>query len=396
MDSPPLLEEHKGEERDAGKQVQSLYQACQQLEDGRKARGKHYDLAGILLIIVLATLAGMSSLLAVSDWARDQEEAIRADGNLRWKRMPCTKTSSSVLARLDSQPVKAHLASWLVRQMKQQSIGEPEDHQAHLAIDGKALKRTGTRAYGGEHPHQHLLHLSEADTGVVLQQVPLGSKTNEAGALKPFLTEAIWKGRVLTADAAQRYHAFTRHVKRAGGDVILIIKDTTPVARSDLELFCEDPQADRSSWQSLTQGDKGHGRLERRLITRSPDLHGLFFKDWGESGQAFRLQRECTIKGEHWCQVRYGVPTLALKLCPPQRLLSYLRAHWKVENHLHWQRDATLGEDRCRIRFSPVMEMLAVLKTVVLSLMRLHRVSTVARQLRRFSSHPDEALVWFL
>lgn len=67
-----------------------------------------------------------------------------------------------------------------------------------------------------------------------------------------------------------------------------------------------------------------------------------------------------------------------------------------MEKQLHWQRDATLGEDRCRVRFSPVMEMLAVLNTVVLSLMRLHRVSTVARQLRRFSSHPDEALAWLL
>lgn len=73
-----------------------------------------------------------------------------------------------------------------------------------------------------------------------------------------------------------------------------------------------------------------------------------------------------------------------------------IRAHWKGENHLHWRRDALLGEDRCRARFTPVMQMLAVLTTTVLSLMHLHQVSTVARQLRRFASHPEEAISWVL
>lgn len=56
----------------------------------------------------------------------------------------------------------------------------------------------------------------------------------------------------------------------------------------------------------------------------------------------------------------------------------------------------TLGEDRCGVRLPPVAQMLAVLNTVVPSLMDLHRVANVARQIRRFSSYPDEALGWVL
>lgn len=152
----------------------------------------------------------------------------------------------------------------------------------------------------------------------------------------------------------------------------------------------------RSTWQSFPQVEKGHGRLERRSIMTSPDLNGLFFQEWGEIGQVFRLQRERTIKGKHSCEVCYGLATLSMNQCPPQCLLRYIRAHWKGENHLHWRRDALLGEDRCRVRAIPVMEMLAVLNTVVLSLMKLHQVSRVARQLRRFAFHPDEALPWLL
>ncbi len=396
MDYTTLLEENKGKQVCSSKQVQSLYEVCRHLEDGRKARGRQYDLAGVLVVVILAKLAGMSSLLAASEWAKDQDQVIRANVNLSWKRMPCTNTYSYVLARLDSQQVNAHLAAWFVRQMSHQQEGDPDDLHVHLAIDGKALKSTGEQAYGGEHPQQHLLHIYEAETGIVLQQIPIGTKTNEVGALKPFLTEVTCKGRVITADAAQSYHEMTRLVKRAGGEVILIIKDNTPVARADLELFFEDPQADRSTWQSYTQAEKGHGRLERRSIVTSPDLNGLFFQDWGEIGQVFRLQRERTIKGKHSCEVCYGLATLSMSHCLPERLLRYIRAHWKVENHLHWRRDALLGEDRCRVRCLPVMEMLAVLNTVVLSLMQVHRVSTVARQLRRFASRPEEALPWLL
>ena len=111
-------------------------------------------------------------------------------------------------------------------------------------------------------------------------------------ALKPLLTQALCKGRLLTTDAAQSYHEFGRLVKRAGGDVMLIIKDNTPTTRADLELFFEDPQADRRTWQSFEQLEKGHGRLERRHITTSPDLNDFLFQNLGEVGQAFRVQRE--------------------------------------------------------------------------------------------------------
>ena len=77
---------------------------------------------------------------------------------------------------------------------------------------------------------------------------------------------------------------------------MVIIKDNTPVTRADWERFLEDEQADRGTWQSYAQLEKGHGRLERRQITSSPDLNDYLRRDWGEVGQVFRLQRERTIK----------------------------------------------------------------------------------------------------
>jgi predicted transposase YbfD/YdcC len=393
----------KGQEQSA-KGMHSLYQVCQQVVDGRCARGKRYELADLLVVLVLAKLAGMQSLSGASDWIADQQALLRERLQLSWKRMPCANTYSYALARLDSQKVNAALAAWCVRKEAASRCGEEpsrlvtqtSERAVHLAIDGKVLRGTGKQAYGGEKPQKQVLHVYEAHTGIVLEQCPIAAEHNEVSTLKPLLTEVLCKGRILTTDAAQSYHEFGRQVTRLGGEVILFIKDNTPATRADLELFFEDPQADRRTWQSYAHVEKGHGRLERRQITTSPDLNDYLRRDWGEVGQVFRVERERTSRDKHSHEVVYGWTTLAHKRCSPERLAHLIRAHWAVENRLHWRRDATLGEDRCGVRFPPVAQMLAVLNSVVLSLMDLHHISNVARQRRRFSSHPDEALDWVL
>lgn len=202
MDYTTFLAESKTKELLPPKQGQSLHTTCQQLVDGRKARGRRYDLAGVLMVLMLAKLAGMSSVLAVSEWAKDQERVLRSGLGFCWKHMPCANTYSYVLARLDSQQVNAHLAAWFVRKTAQLRCGEepsrlavePNEQHVHVAIDGKALKGTGERTYGGEHPQQHLLHVYEVETGIVLQQIPISTTTNEVGALKPLLTEVLRAG----------------------------------------------------------------------------------------------------------------------------------------------------------------------------------------------------------
>jgi predicted transposase YbfD/YdcC len=400
MEYTTLLADVKGHQEPSQKERKSLQMVCQEIGDGRAARGKRSDLAGLLLVLVLAKMAGMDSLLGASEWIKHHEAVLKKELHLCWEHMPCANTYRYALVRLKSQEVNAQLAAWCTRQEKLRRTVEEDQQQrselTHLAIDGKALRGTGTQTYGGDNPQKHLLHLYEVATGIVLEQVPIETKNNEVSALKPLLTEVVCKGRVLTSDAAQSYHDYGRLVKRAGGDVVVIVKDNTPVTRIDLELFFEDPEADRRTWQSFEVVEKGHGRLERRWIQTSPDLNDFLSRDWGEVGQVFRLQRERTIKGKKSIEVIYGWTTLSPQQCSPQRLLAFIRAHWAVENRLHWRRDATLGEDRCGVRLEAVAEMLAVLNTLVLFLMDVHRIKNVASQLRRFSARPQEACAWVM
>src|SRR2546421_123737 len=162
MDYTTLVAKNNDSQEQPAKRMQSLYAMCQEVVDGRCARGKRYDLAGLLVVLVLAKLAGMQSLQGASDWIQDQEAFLREGLQLSWKRMPCANTYSYALARLDSQQVNAALAAWFVRQEAESRYGnEPSrlaaqssERHVHLAVDGKALRGTGKQLYGGEEPQK--------------------------------------------------------------------------------------------------------------------------------------------------------------------------------------------------------------------------------------------------
>jgi hypothetical protein len=104
MDYTTLLPEVKESQEQEHQRLHSLYAVCQQVVDGRAARGKRYELATLLLVLVLAKLAGMKSLLGASEWIEHQEGLLREVLHLPWKRMPCANTYSYALAHLDSKP----------------------------------------------------------------------------------------------------------------------------------------------------------------------------------------------------------------------------------------------------------------------------------------------------
>ena len=124
MEYTTLTAEVKGPQALTPHQSASLYEICHHLTDGRAARGKQYDLAGLLVVLVMAKLAGMKSLLGASDWARDQQQRLCEQLHLSWKRMPCANTYKYALQRLDSQHVNTHLAAWLVRHEAETRCGE--------------------------------------------------------------------------------------------------------------------------------------------------------------------------------------------------------------------------------------------------------------------------------
>src|SRR5581483_2161138 len=183
----------KGVEGLAKQPTQSLYEVCQHLTEGRAARGKTDELAGFVVLLFLAKLAGMKSLQGASDRVQDQQTRVRSERARKWKRMPCRNTYQYALERLDSQKANECLAGWLIRKESESRCGEEpgrlaaqaEQRSVHLALAGKGLKGIGEQPYGGEKPQKHGLHIYEVQTGIVLHHCPILEKQNAVSALKP-------------------------------------------------------------------------------------------------------------------------------------------------------------------------------------------------------------------
>lgn len=137
--------------------------------------------------------------------------------------------------------------------------------------------------------------------------------------------------------------------------------------------------------------DKGHGRLETRVIetlTRVPP-----WLNWPGVQQVCRLTRTRTLAGETSVEVILALTSLTRLRASAEKLLALSRQHWAIENRLHWVRDVTLGEDACRVRSGHAPENLAALRNVCIGLQRRRtREKYLPDAIRRFQANPFAAL----
>ncbi|GHO75972.1 ISAs1 family transposase [Ktedonobacter sp. SOSP1-85] len=378
--------------------VLSLYQTLQALPDRRRKQGKRYELALVLSLLVLAKLAGQTSLSAATEWVRHRCEPFALRFGLRRQQMPCQMTYCNVLARVDSKQLDELLTAFFIRWEAQSRCGEEpsrlltpavQAEHDHVAVDGKALRATS------KEPHPvHQLSCYEVATGTVLWHCNVKDKENEISALKSLFAPSWVSGRIVTLDAMHTQRELCAHVHRLAGAYLLIAKDNQPTLREDIADLFEDCSPDRRRWKEAETWDKGHGRLEHRHIVCSPDLNDWFGKDWEGIEQVFRLERTTRIlkTGRLRHEVVYGLSSLSMSEASPQRILQLVREHWAIENRLHHRRDVTLGEDGCQTRTGSAPSVLAQLNSAVLSLMDRIGVGNVARQMRYFNAHVDQAL----
>ncbi len=152
----------------------------------------------------------------------------------------------------------------------------------------------------------------------------------------------------------------------------------------------ESPDADVSTTRTL---NKGHGRIEIRSA-QSCELLSRLLQSWGfvEAKQVIRVERVRRIKRVETREVEYYLTSLESTRATAFDLLSWIRAHWAIENQLHHVRDVTFDEDHCRVRKGNSAQALAALRNVAVHL--LHDVDALSTRAatHRFQVRPDEAI----
>ena len=138
--------------------------------------------------------------------------------------------------------------------------------------------------------------------------------------------------------------------------------------------------------------EKGHGRIEQRTIQTSTELRGRSLFPHLE--QAFRLER--TTSGLDGRPLRhevvYGVTSCLPEEAGEARLLHLVRDQWTIENRIHWVRDVTYDEDRSQVRTGQGPRVMATLRNLAISLLRLAGHTSIARSTRLLAAKRDQIL----
>lgn len=372
--------------------LDELYSCLQTVSDQRSRQGLRYPLASLLLIGVLAKLAGQDSSRAIAHWAKLRTQELSQLFHLKRESMPHYSTWSRVLGHgVEPSEMEEVMGRFFAR-TTQPSQGKRGSLQ--LALDGKTLRGTIPL---GKTRGVHLLAAYLPTQGVVLTQMQVEEKSNEITHAPTLLAALDLRGVVVSGDAMFDQRNLSIQIVQAKGDYLWTVKDNQEGLREDIEVLFQPSRklagtsALPTDFRRACTVEKGHGRLEKRTLIVSSMLTD--YSTWPHLAQVFKLEYQRTnALGMSKTEVRYGVTSLPARVASPQRLLELTRAHWGIENGLHHRRDATLREDHSQLRMGHAPHLLAILNNTVLGILARQGVTNVAHARREFAYQFDKVL----
>jgi predicted transposase YbfD/YdcC len=350
---------------------QCLLQLLAQVPDPRKKRGRRHRLAGLLAVGIAAVIAGSRSFAAVGQWAADAGTDVPA--GLGADRGPAEEsTFRRAFALAGPDALDQALGAW------PRTRAALAGGRLVIAVDGKAVR--GAKNKEGKAPH--LVAALAHGIGAVLGQVAVDAKSNEIPAVRELLKAfADLAGAVITIDALHTQHDTAKAVLARHADYVMTVKGNMPTLHRQLKKL---PWA---SIPAVSSVSADHGRRARRTIKAAlapawVEFHG--------AAQVAQLRRTVTRKGKKTVEVVYIITSD--RGADPATLAAWVRGHWHIENKLHWVRDVTYQEDRSLVRTGNAPRVMATLRSVAISLLRLDGHDNIAAANRHHARDPQRTL----
>ena len=274
--------------------------------------------------------------------------------------VPQAKTFRKIFRLLDPGHLEAAFSAWV------------DSLRVHIgggvAIDGKTLR--GSKQASNGDGALHLVSAYAHEAGLVIGQRAVDAKSNEITAIPDLLDALVLSGTIVTIDAMGTQKHIAAKIIDKGADYLLALKGNQGTLHNDVcdffadpELFAECPRYDDTR--------AGHGRIEERtchvadasvwLTERHPGWIGL------NSIAAITATRTDKKTGQISSETRLYISSLPPD---PKVILNVSRAHWSIENNLHWQLDVTFREDECRTRKDHAPLNLAILRHTSLNMLK--------------------------
>jgi len=331
------------------------------LPDPRIERCKLHKLVDIMTITICAVISNADGCEDIAAYGRAKEPLLRQFLELPYG-IPSHDTFERVLARLDPSAFQRCFLSW-VAHIRTKLPGDV------VAIDGKTA--CGTRDAAIDLSPLHLVSAWSSANSLVLGQLRTSDKSNEITAIPLLLDILDIQGCIVTIDAMGCQTTIVEKIVEKDADYVITCKGNQEHLQEDIEtLFAKllqeaMPLTDLTHHQTI---DEQHGRREIRDYWSTADLASLRTKERWKGLQSVAMVRSerQTSKGSA-TETRYFISSLPNDA---QRIAQAIRAHWTIENQLHWVLDVVFHEDDSRVRSGDAAQNLAVIRHITLNMLR--------------------------
>ena len=180
------------------------------------------------------------------------------------------------------------------------------------------------------------------------------------------------KGNVITIDAMGCQKEIVKQIRGREGDYVIALKGNQGTLHAEAENFFQQAMnagPSESGCDFVSSIEKNRGRIEERQVwSCSLDwLSAEQLESWIDLKTLVCVKSTRTHKGKTTHEMRYYMSSLVSNA---QRLAQIVRAHWGVENKLHWHLDVSFGEDLCKIRTDHAAENFSLAKKMALNLLK--------------------------
>jgi predicted transposase YbfD/YdcC len=342
--------------------IASFLEHFSALEDPRYEGFVTYPLPEILAGALVGTLCGGEDWEEIVLFCEEKLNVLRQF--LPYENgIASAKTFCRVFELLNSQAFAACFATWV------ESLTGPV--KGVVAIDGKTMR--GARQDNPTAKALHVLSAYAHEAGLVIGQRCVDGKSNEITAL-PHLVEtlAIEEGTIVTIDAMGTQKAVAQAILNKNADYVLALKGNQSTLHDDVRLFFADNKL-AALCDVYTATDFGHGRIEERTCRTTDDIAWLKERHPGWQGlhsiAALTSRRTDKKTGKTTSETRFYISSLEARA---GQILAATRAHWSVENNLHWMLDVIFREDFCQTRKKHAALNLGTTRKLALSLLKRH------------------------
>ena len=347
----------------------TLKESLMTIKDFRIDRCKKHNLCDILMIVLIGYLTGCKDMEEIHFSAEVSEEMLRKYLELP-NGIPSTDTILRVLAGIDGKELEKVLADYA-----RETFGSRIPEKEVIAIDGKTIRRSEYRNHNDEsksHKAAHVVSAFASSMEICFGQVKTEEKSNEITAIPELLELLELKGLIVTIDAMGCQKKIAEKIVEKKADYLFSLKGNQEKLHEDVKDFfnheLDEKYCERYRIQKLSCAvEKDHGRIEKRDYYLCTNLKWLAEKDEWKNlcGIGMARSSRLTKDGES-TELRYFITSLT----DVNLAAKAMRAHWSIENNLHWVLDTVFDEDYCRVRKDNSAQNLNIIRKLVMNLLK--------------------------